>query len=269
MSHHISISNGVIMEPIISVNHVSKIYRPIGFRPKLRYEAGQMIRRWMGLKADIHWEKDPFWALKDINFTVQPGESVGIVGRNGAGKTTLLRLLSGIMEASEGSIEVTGRFATLIGLGAGFDFHRSGKENIYLNAAIFGFPPSDVDEVIHQITEFSELGEFLDRPIKKYSSGMIARLGFSIAVHILPDIIFLDEVLSVGDIAFQQKCIERMKQLKEQNCTFLYVSHDPASLIMLCERSIWLHHGEMLMDGPTTDVIAAYKDMLGMTEPQP
>lgn len=254
------------IESVITVNHASKMYRPIGFKPKLRYEAGQMIRRWLGFNADIHWEKDPFWALKDINFTVRKGESIGIIGRNGAGKTTLLRLLSGIMEPTEGSIEVRGRFATLIGLGAGFDFQRTGRENIYLNAAIFGFQPSQVKDVIKQITEFAELGEFLERPIKKYSSGMIARLGFSIAVHILPDIIFLDEILSVGDIAFQQKCIARIMELKQRNCTFLYVSHDPSTVQMLCERSIWLHHGEVIMDGPTIDVMAGYRDMLGMTE---
>src|SRR5690606_19688188 len=150
----------------------------------------------------------------DISFSITRGEGVGIIGRNGAGKTTLLRLLSGIMEPTTGHIEVKGRFSSLIGLGAGFDPQRTGRENIYLNAAIFGFSPDKVNTIIDDIIAFAELSEFLDRPVKNYSSGMVARLGFSVAIHIFPDIIFLDEVLSVGDAAFQAKCVERIKEIK-------------------------------------------------------
>lgn len=253
-------------DPIIVVENVSKRYAPLSYRPKLRHEATQMVKGWLGMKTNISWKGEPFWALKNVNFTVERGEAVGIVGRNGAGKTTLLRLLSGIMDPSEGKVEVNGRFATLIGLGAGFDGQRTGRENIYLNAAIFGFPPKQVEAFIDDIVAFSELGEFLDRPVKNYSSGMVARLGFSIAVHILPDIIFLDEILSVGDLAFQAKCMGKMLEFREQGCTFLFVSHSPEAVKSLCERSIWLHHGELMMDGPTDEVIRAYEEMLGMFE---
>lgn len=257
-------------DPIIVVENVSKRYAPLSYRPKLRHEAVQMVKSWLGMKSHASWRGEPFWALKNVSFTVRRGEAVGIIGRNGAGKTTLLRLLSGIMDPSEGRVQVSGRFATLIGLGAGFDGQRTGRENIYLNAAIFGFPPRQVDAFIDDIVAFSELGEFLDRPVKNYSSGMVARLGFSIAVHIFPDIIFLDEILSVGDLAFQQKCMDKMLQFKEQGCTFMFVSHDPGAVQMLCERSLWLHHGELMLDGPTHEVTRSYEQMLGMFEaPQP
>ena len=156
-------------------------------------------------------------------------------------------------------------FATLIGVGAGFDGQRTGKENIYLNAAIFGFPPNQVNKFIDDIVEFSELGEFLDRPVKHYSSGMVARLGFSIAVHILPEIIFLDEVLSVGDSAFQAKCMDKMLEFKATGCTFMFVSHGAASIRKICERVIWLHEGNLVMDGPVDEVLAAYQEMLQST----
>lgn len=247
-------------DQIIKVENISKHFAPLGYRPKLRHDAMQLVKRWVGLIDQASWETNAFWALKDVSFTVGRGEGVGIIGRNGAGKSTLLRIISGIMEPTKGNVEVNGRFTTLIGLGAGFDKQRTGRENIYLNSAIFGFMPKQVDEVMDQIIEFSELGEFLDRPVKYYSSGMVARLGFSIAIHILPDIIILDEVLSVGDAAFKRKCVARIRQFREDNSTFLLVSHSPSAIRMLCDRAIWLDRGELLMDGNVKEVLAAYND---------
>lgn len=253
-------------QTVVRVEGVSKRYNPVGYRPKLRYEAVNILKQLVGLQAETAWVRPGFWALQDVSFSITRGEGVGIIGRNGAGKTTLLRLLSGIMEPTTGHIEVKGRFSSLIGLGAGFDPQRTGRENIYLNAAIFGFSPDKVNTIIDDIIAFAELSEFLDRPVKNYSSGMVARLGFSVAIHIFPDIIFLDEVLSVGDAAFQAKCVERIKEIKKRNCTILFVSHSARAVKMLCERCIWLHHGKMMMDGPADEVIHAYEQMLGLVE---
>ncbi len=156
-----------------------------------------------------------------------------------------------------------GRFATLIALGAGFNVERTGRQNIFLNAAIQGVPPRQVARFIGDIIEFSELGEFIDVPIKRYSSGMTTRLGFSIAVHIFPDIIFIDEVLAVGDAAFQEKCIERILQMKADGRTLMFVSHSAASVRLVCDRAIWLDHGRMQADGPTDEVLEAYNSYTG------
>jgi ABC-type polysaccharide/polyol phosphate transport system ATPase subunit len=245
-------------EPIVRVENVSKRYVFQQYRPSLRQEAVQMAKRLVGRVQQGAWESQAFWPLKDVSFTLNKGDTLGIVGHNGAGKTTLLRLLSGIIEPTEGHITVNGRFATLIGLGAGFDYERTGRENIYLNAAIQGVQPEEIEQRVNDIIEFAELGEFIDRRVKLYSSGMIARLGFSVAVHILPDIVFLDEILSVGDTAFQEKSSERIMQLRERNTTLVFVSHSMVSIQKMCKRAIWLDHGQVRMDGPTEEVIKAY-----------
>lgn len=244
--------------PIIVVDGVWKRYTRGEHRPSLRHEALSMLRRVFSRPVDdpVH----PFYALEDISFQVQRGEAVGIVGRNGSGKTTLLRLLSGITRPTRGSISVTGRFATLIGLAAGFNAERTGRENIYLNAAIQGVPPRATRQIIGEIIEFAELEQFIDMPVKLYSSGMAARLGFSIAAHVLPEIIFLDEVLAVGDSAFQQKCTRRMLALKAEGRTLLFVSHAAAQIRLLCERTLWLHEGRLRADGPTSEVLALYEN---------
>jgi len=247
------------IQPVIQVNNVSKRYRVNEFRPSLRYEGIQLLRKWLGLSQKAYWESEPFFALKNVNFSINKGETVGIVGRNGAGKTTLLRLLSGITEPTEGSIFVNGSFATLIGVSAGFDYNRTGIENIYLNSAIYGVFPKEVNTILDKIVEFSELGDFLKMPVKRYSSGMIARLGFSIAIHVLPEIIFLDEILGVGDAAFQEKCRDKIAELKNKGCTILFVSHSNDSVRWVCSRTIWLERGTVMMDGPTDLVIEAYE----------
>jgi ABC-type polysaccharide/polyol phosphate transport system ATPase subunit len=247
------------MTPVICVEHLSKHYVKNQYRPSLRHEGVQIIQRALRLKTDAVWKQEPFWALRDVNFAIEQGETVGIIGRNGSGKTTLLRILSGITDPSEGIAEVHGRFATLIGVSAAFDFERTGLENIYFNAAIYGVPPKETERILDDIIAFSELEEFLDTPVKRYSSGMIARLGFSIAIHILPEIIFIDEVLAVGDAAFQQKCIARVMDLKERGCTIMFVSHSTDSILRLCDRCIWLDHGRLMMDGATNEVLQQYK----------
>jgi ABC-type polysaccharide/polyol phosphate transport system ATPase subunit len=256
-------------DPIIRVENVSKRYVQNEYRPSLRHEAAQMVKRWVGLSATVSWQSEPFWALRDITFSINKGEGVGIIGRNGSGKTTLLRVLSGITEPTRGTVTVNGRFSSLIGLSAGFDFERTGRENIYFNAAIYGVAPAQVDALMDDIISFSELGNFLDTPVKRYSSGMAARLGFSIAIHIFPEIIFLDEILSVGDAAFQEKCMERVLQMKARQCTIVFVSHSKELLKLMCERLIWLHQGKLMMDGSIETVMGRYNEMLHGEAPAP
>ena len=246
--------------PAIIADHVSKRYRRTTHQVSLRHEAQRLLIR--AVHRGRQAAEEPFWALHDVNFTIRAGESVALVGRNGAGKTTLFRVLCGITHASQGRAIVNGRFATLIALGAGFNMERTGRENIYLNAAIQGVPPREVKAFIEEIIAFSELGEFIDAPVKRYSSGMVTRLGFSIAAHIFPDIIFIDEVLAVGDIAFQQKCMDRIMAMKAEGRTLMFVSHAAQSVRDLCERAIWLDHGQVRMDGPVEAVLTEYQAAL-------
>jgi ABC-type polysaccharide/polyol phosphate transport system ATPase subunit len=246
--------------PAIIADHVYKRYRRSTHQVSLRHEAQRLVSRAWNRSPRV--AEEPFWALQDVTFTIRAGESVALVGRNGAGKTTLFRVLCGITHASQGRAIVNGRFATLIALGAGFNAERTGRENIFLNAAIQGVPPGEVKTFIEEIIAFSELGEFIDAPVKRYSSGMITRLGFSIAAHIFPDIIFVDEVLAVGDAAFQQKCMDRIMAMKAEGRTLMFVSHADGLVRSLCERSIWLHHGQVWMDGATNEVLESYREML-------
>ncbi len=244
--------------PIIRVHNVSKHYNPAIYRPSLRHEATQLAKRAIQRNAEVGWRAGTFWALNDVSFEIERGESVAIMGRNGAGKTTLLRILSGVTAPSAGTVEVNGRFASLLGLGAGFNKEHTGRQNIYLNCAIFGVEPDEVDTFIDDIVEFSELGDFIEEPVKTYSSGMTARLGFSIAVHILPDMIFLDEVLAVGDSAFREKSTERLFELLQGNATLLFVSHSARAVSQLCNRAILLEQGNLIFDGDTEEAIEIY-----------
>lgn len=241
---------------VIVADHVSKRYKQAAQTISLRTEASRVMSK--VLRRTPPQAGMPFWALRDVNFTIRQGESVALVGRNGSGKSTLFRVLCGITTPTEGAASVHGRFATLIALGAGFNPERTGRQNIYLNAAIQGCNPKEVRERVEDIIAFSELGEFVDVPVKRYSSGMNARLGFSIAVHIFPETIFIDEVLSVGDAAFQEKCIKRILAMKAEGRTIMFVSHSAESVRMLCERAIWLHQGVLQADGPTDQVLDAY-----------
>lgn len=247
------------MTTVISVENVSKRYVLQAYQMSLRHEALQIFRRFLRSRRAGGAETKPFWSLRNISFSLEEGDSLGIIGRNGAGKTTLLRVLSGIVLPTEGKVSVNGRFATLIGLGAGFDRERTGRENIFLNAAIQGVMPREMEKMIDEVIAFTELKDFIDRPVKLYSNGMIARLGFSIAFYTQPEIVFLDEILSVGDLDFQAKSFEKIRELKQLRKTLVFVSHNMTAISDMCERVIWLEHGEMKMLGPADEVIKAYQ----------
>ncbi|MDD4120534.1 MAG: ABC transporter ATP-binding protein [Clostridia bacterium] len=208
------------------------------------------------LKRKIKY-KD-FWVLKNINLQVRRGESLALIGRNGAGKSTLLRLIAGIMEPAKGEITTKGVMAPLLKLGAGFDSNATGKENIFLNGAILGFSKKEMAKKYNSIVEFSELGDFMNVPIKNYSSGMMARLGFSIAVDVKPDILIVDEILAVGDAPFQKKCRTRIKQLQDSGTTFIVVSHSMETLKSLCQKAIWLKDGKIELSGSVAEVSSSY-----------
>lgn len=207
-------------------------------------------------------KREEFWALRDVSFRVGRGEAVAFVGRNGAGKSTVLSLIAGAIKPSEGSVKVRGRLGALLELGAGFHPDLTGRENIYLNASLLGLSRKEIEGKFDAILEFSELQEFIDVPLRNYSSGMQVRLGFSVAVHIDPEILIMDEALAVGDAAFQAKCIERINQFKKAGTTLLFVSHSPAQVLNLCERIVWLDHGRLQADGPAKEVLDRYNAML-------
>jgi len=201
-----------------------------------------------------------FWALRDISFEVERGDRLGIVGLNGAGKSTLLKIISGVMKPTEGNVDIHGRVVPLLELGAGFDHNYTGRENIYLNGAILGYSKEFIEEKFHEIVEFSEIGQFIDVPLKNYSSGMKARLGFSIATVVEPEILILDEVLSVGDAKFKQKSEERILQLFDKGITVLFVSHSTEQVQRLCNKAIWLEHGKIIMQGSADEVCTKYAE---------
>lgn len=199
-----------------------------------------------------------FLALKNISFEVKRGEAWGLVGTNGSGKSTLLKLICGILKPYKGSVDIRGSIAPLIELGAGFDGELTATENIYLNGAVLGYSKEFMDGHYQEIVEFAELQDFMDMPIKNYSSGMAARLGFAIATIVRPEILIVDEVLAVGDVAFQEKCQKRMQEMLAGGTTLLFVSHDIKSVRNLCDHAIWLKKGEMLMKGEANEVCDAY-----------
>jgi len=199
-----------------------------------------------------------FWVLKDVSFQVAKGKAMGIIGSNGAGKSTILKLLSGILRPDKGEIKVKGRLTALIEVSAGFHPDLTGRENIYLNGAILGMSKKEIDNKLEEIIEFSGLKDFLDTPVKRYSSGMYARLGFSVAAHVNPDILLVDEVLSVGDMKFRQKCLEKMIAIRDSGCTIIFVSHNLESVNILCPETIYLESGQIRRIGNTPEVIKEY-----------
>ncbi len=202
------------------------------------------------------------WALRDINFELWPGQALGVIGVNGAGKSTLLKILTGTSKETEGSFQTNGTVSSMLELGAGFHPEFSGKDNIYLNAAVQGIPAKQVKERYDEIAEFSELGEFLDRPIRTYSSGMAMRLGFAASMLVDPDILILDEVLAVGDAHFQKKCMDKFAEFRSKDKTILFVSHSVYHIREICDRAIWIHEGKMVMDGNPIEVTDEYENIL-------
>ena len=202
--------------------------------------------------------EEDFWALKNINFEIEKGDRIGIIGRNGAGKSTLLKVLSRIVSPTKGKVEINGRVASLLEVGTGFHGDLSGRENIYLNGAILGMTKKEITSKFDEIVAFSEVEQFLDTPVKRYSSGMYVRLAFAVAAHLDPEILIMDEVLAVGDSAFQKKCLGKMKDVASTGRTILFVSHNMASIQNLCDKCLYLKNGEMVTYGKTEDVIPIY-----------
>jgi lipopolysaccharide transport system ATP-binding protein len=203
-----------------------------------------------------------FWALKDVSFEVKKGETVGIVGRNGSGKSTLLQIICGTLSPTKGSIETNGRIAALLELGSGFNPEFSGHENVYLNAAVLGLSKKEVDARYDDIVAFAEIGQFIDQPVKSYSSGMILRLAFAVAINVEPEILIVDEALSVGDELFQRKCFSRIEAIKKRGATILFVSHSGGTIIELCDRAVLMDSGERLASGSPKQIIGRYQKLL-------
>ena len=203
-------------------------------------------------------KKDYFWALKDIDFRINKGDVVGIIGANGAGKSTLLKVVSGVYKPTTGTVEVNGKISPMIELGAGFDGELTARENIYLNGAILGYSKEFLEQKFDEIVEFSELKDFLDVPVKNFSSGMVAKLAFSISTIVDPEVLIVDEILSVGDIKFQEKSKNKMMSMIEGGTTVLYVSHSIDSIKELCSKVIWLDHGKIVKMGDTKEICDEY-----------
>lgn len=240
----------------IRFEDVSKIYR-LGSKSLRGAVSESFIRLFRGKDA-YERQSQTVAALQNVSFEVQQGEAIGIIGPNGVGKSTTLKIIAGITEATSGQVSVDGRVSALLELGAGFHPDLTGRENIYLNAAIVGMSRKEIEERFDSIVAFSELERFLDTPVKRYSSGMYCRLGFSVAAHADPDVLLIDEVLAVGDAAFQTKCLNRMRELKEAGKTIVFVSHTLPRVRRLCERAILLYKGQVIADGPSSEVIATY-----------
>ena len=211
------------------------------------------------LKRQLMFEE--FWALQNISFNISKGESVGIVGLNGSGKSTLLKIIAQVLKPTKGIIQVSGTIAPLIELGAGFDDNLTARENVFLNGAVLGYTRTQMREKFESIVDFAELWDFVDVPIKNFSSGMVARLGFSIATCHVPDILIVDEILGVGDFKFQEKCEERMNNIIKSGATIIFVSHSEKQVRELCNRAIWLQKGHLVMDGDVDDVCDHYMEI--------
>lgn len=229
-------------------------------RARLRQFTVRPLRRLLGLSAPDHFK--PFWALRDVSFEVHRGETVGIIGGNGSGKSTLLQLICGTLTPTEGSVQTHGRVGALLELGSGFNPEFSGRDNIFLNAAILGMSREETQAKFDAIVRFADIGEHLDQPVKTYSSGMAVRLAFAVQSHADPEILVVDEALAVGDAKFQAKCFERLKQLRAQGTSILLVTHDSAQVVTHCDRAILLRHGAMQTQGLPRDVINAYHEQL-------
>ena len=240
------------------MNTVSKKFRKGEIHDSLRDLIPAMFGRFLKGKGINSLDANEFWALKDISFQVNKGEALGIIGSNGAGKSTMLKLISRIMKPTTGEIKVNGTLSALIEVGAGFHGDLTGRENIFLNGTILGMKKENIMRKFDEIVEFSGLADFIDTPVKRYSSGMYARLGFSVAAHVDPEILIVDEVLSVGDYTFQNKCIEKMRSVFNSGATLLFVSHNLKAVANLCHRCILLDHGRIIKDGPSADVVRYY-----------
>ena len=233
----------------VRVEHLSKKFRI--YNERNQYLKASLLR---GRRARFR----DFWALKDISFEVQRGETFGIIGRNGSGKSTMLKCLAKILQPEQGTVAITGSMSALLELGAGFHPELSGRENVYLNGAILGLSRRQIDERFDEIVEFAGLREFIDTPVKNYSSGMYVRLGFAVAINVDPDVLIIDEVLAVGDTEFQEKCADKINDFRDKGRTIVLVSHSLSDVRNLCSRVAWIDKGDLNMVGPAPDVVDAY-----------
>jgi lipopolysaccharide transport system ATP-binding protein len=253
------------MLPIIQVNNISKQYRVSGsssIAPTLREALMAKLKSSLNATGNQANDSGLFWAVKDISFDVNPGEVVGIVGRNGAGKSTLLKIISRIIKPTFGEVNIYGRVGSLLEIGTGFHPDLSGRENIFLNGAIIGMRREEMRRKFDDIVAFAEVERFLDTPVKYYSSGMYMRLAFAVAAHFEPEVLILDEVLAVGDVAFQKKCLEKMKHVSRQGHTIFFVSHDLLSVRQFCTRALLIESGQLLDDGPVAAVTDRYLELM-------
>jgi lipopolysaccharide transport system ATP-binding protein len=250
------------MKPIVKIENVSKRYRLGGLHPgylTIRDMLGGALRMPFrrGDARDDEQRRD-FWALRDIDLSVHAGELIGVIGRNGAGKSTLLKILSRVTKPTTGRVEMYGRVGSLLEVGTGFHAELSGRENVFLSGAILGMRRAEIERKFDEIVAFSELEKFIDTPVKRYSSGMYVRLAFSVAAHLEPEILIMDEVLAVGDAAFQQKCLDKMHAIRQHGRTIFFVSHNMPAVTRLCRRAILLHEGRIVSEGEPQAVINDY-----------
>ena len=251
-------SSAVDIQSVIEVKGLGKCYQ--GYRKPIH-------RLWQSLFPKSRWYSE-FWALKNIDLSVAKGETVGIVGKNGAGKSTLLQIITGVLKATEGELNTQGRISALLELGAGFNPDFTGMENARLNASIMGLSRDEFHQKLPDIVDFCGLGEFLERPVKTYSSGMFVRLAFAVAINMNPDILIIDEALAVGDVRFQAKCFRRIEQLKEQGVSILFVTHSTERVIKFCDRAILIDDGELKMTGKPKAVVQRYLEMMFASDVQ-
>ncbi|WP_083868362.1 ABC transporter ATP-binding protein [Dyella ginsengisoli] len=254
----VDISSAV--DPVVSVRSVGKAYQ-IYSKPadRLLRPLANQLRRLLGFEARLARH---FNALQDVSFDISPGETVGIIGRNGCGKSTLLQIIVGTLTPTTGAVAVRGRVSALLELGAGFNPEFTGRENVYLAGAIIGLGSSEMTALLPVIEKFADIGEYIDQPVKTYSSGMYVRLAFSVAIHVSPDILVVDEALAVGDTAFQTKCLTRIRKMQSEGVSIILVTHSTNTLLEYCDRGIYLRHGKVVLDGNCRDVVKRYADDL-------
>jgi len=249
-----------VSEPVIEINDVVQCFRVIRERPNtLREVFAHLHRR----RTSYH----RFEALKHVSFKIFPGSTTGIIGRNGSRKSTLLKLIAGVYEPTEGQVRVSGSIAPLIELGAGFHHELTGRENILINGLLLGLTKRQVQEREQSIIEFAEIGEFIDSPVKQYSSGMYMRLAFAVATEVDPDILVIDEILAVGDASFKEKCYDRLRSFRDRGKTIVIVSHDAGMIAGFCDRVLLINKGEIIQDGPAQSVVSYYTQIVGAKPP--
>jgi ABC-type polysaccharide/polyol phosphate transport system ATPase subunit len=238
----------------MSAVKVERVWKRFALPTRRSRSVREVLQSLGGLRVGL----DAFWALQDVSFELEAGQSIGLIGPNGSGKSTILKLVCGISRPTAGRVRVRGTVSSLIELGAGFHPEFSGRDNVYLYGALLGLSRTQVCKRFDSIVDFADLGAFIDGPVKHYSSGMLMRLAFSVAAHVEPDILLIDEVLAVGDVAFQRKCLERVSAMRRQGVSILYVSHAMETVLAVCDEVIWLDHGRIHRVGNPTDVVTSY-----------